>query len=97
MSNIGFLCCKIFLPSKLVYKELKIEIEKELEEENWLTPKDVLDWIKKEFPINSHLSYSQVDTIVQEWRKKNFAAKEAYVTQHSLNKSGLPFLRCQLQ
>jgi len=46
---------------------MKIEIEKKLEE---TTPIEVLKWVEDNFPINQHLSYSQIDEIVQSWRKK---------------------------
>ena len=72
---------------------MKIEIEKRLEEQNWLTAGDILSWIKKEFPIDKHLSYSQVENIVEYWRKKNNVYKESYILQHGLNKAGLPFFR----
>lgn len=82
------------IPSSIrIYKTTKIEIEKKLEEEDWLTPLQVLKWIQDKFPLESHLSYSQVDEIVQSWRKKNSASKESYVFAHSKTKTGLPFLR----
>ena len=72
---------------------MKIEIEKKLEGENWLTPGEVLDWIKSNYPLNQHLSYSQVSEAVQSWREKNNVYKESYIFKHSLNKAGLEFLR----
>ena len=45
--------------NRVKYKTMKIEVEKKLEDEDWLTPGEVLDWIKKEFPTDMHLSYSQ--------------------------------------
>ena len=80
--------------NKRNYKTMKIEIHKKLEEENSMTPGEALDWIKKNFNIDNHLSYSQVDEIIQEWRKKNYITKESYIFHNTLNKSGLPFLRC---
>jgi len=74
-------------------KTMKIEIEKKLEGENWLTPAEVLDWIKSNCPLNQHLSYSQVSEAVQSWREKNNVYKESYIFKHSLNKAGLEFLR----
>jgi len=61
-----------------------------------LTPGEVLTWIKENFTIDKHLNYSQVDNIVQYWRKKHNAFKESYINQHSLNSAGLPFLRAHL-
>jgi len=54
---------------------MKIEIEKKLEGENWLTPGEVLDWIKSNYPLNQHLSYSQVSEAVQSWREKTMSTK----------------------
>ena len=51
--------------NKLVYKKMKIEVEKKLEEENWLSPGELLNWINKSFPVDSHLNYQQIDQIVQ--------------------------------
>ena len=79
--------------NKMVYKLMKLEIEKKLEDESWLTPKEVLDWNKDNFSIDKHLSYSQIDDIVQCWRKKNSATKDTYIDQHPSNRVGLPFLR----
>ena len=87
---------KLLYQSKATFKIMKTEIEKKLENSSWLTPKEVLDWIQKEFTIDCHLSYSQVEGVVKEWRKKNFASKEEYVLQNSTNKTGLPFLRAHL-
>ena len=78
---------------KKAYKTVKIEIEKKLEEENWLTPGEILKWVKEHFTIDMHLSYSQVDDLVQYWRKKNNIFKEFYIFEHSSNKAGLPFFR----
>ena len=78
---------------KRIYKTMKIEIEKKLEEESWSTPGEILSWIKLNFPIENHLHYSQVDDIVQYWRRKNNSYKESYIIEHSLNNAGLPFLR----
>jgi len=79
--------------NKINYKTMKIEIEKKLEDENWPTPKEVLDWIKKSFEIANHLTYNQVEEIVTSWRKKNSVIKDQYIFQNTLNKKGLPFLR----
>ena len=79
--------------NKMVYKLMKLEIEKKLEDESWLTPKEVLDWNKDNFSIDKHLSYSQIDDIVQCWRKKDSATKDTYIDQHPSNRVGLPFLR----
>jgi len=72
---------------------MKIEIERKLEEEDWLTPGQVLKWVQLNFSLDCHLSYSQVDEIVQSWRKKNSASKESYIFSHSRNRAGLTFLR----
>ena len=79
--------------STRTYKTMKIEIIKKLEEEDWLTPSQVLKWIELNFPLDCHLSYSQVDEIVQAWRKKNSATKESYIFSHSKNRTGLTFFR----
>ena len=79
--------------NKLVYKKMKIEIEKKLEEEDWSTPAEILKWILANFSIQNHLSYSHVDEIVQTWRRKNIVSKESYIFSHNKNKAGLPFLR----
>ena len=79
--------------NKRIYKTMKLAIEKKLEEENWSTPGEILNWIKAEFSIDHHLSYAQVNEVVQTWREKNSVMKESYILQHSLNKTGLTFLR----
>jgi hypothetical protein len=80
-------------PTKKLYKVMKEEVNKKLEEEDWLTPIEIVKWIKATFPINQHLNYSQVDEIVQDWRKIHNVSKESYVFQHPNTKSGLRFLR----
>ena len=82
--------------SKINYKTMKIEVEKKLEDENWLTPSEVLEWIKTNFDIQNHLSYQQVEEIISAWRKKTCVTKEFYILQNTLNKTGLPFLRAYL-
>ena len=72
---------------------MRLEIEKHLEEHNWVTPGDALKWIKENFTIDMHLSYQQTDDIVQGWRTKNNIYKEYYIHEHSTNKAGLPFFR----
>jgi len=79
--------------NKANYKTMKCEIEKQLEEKNWLTPGEILSWMKENFTVEKLLSYSQVDDIVQYWRRKNNVYQESYIFQHTLNKSGLPFFR----
>lgn len=80
-------------PNRKIYQNMKIQIEKKLESENWLTPGEVETWMKAEFPIENHFSYQQIHEIVQNWRQNNNAYKESYIFQHSVNKVGLPFFR----
>ena len=44
--------------AKRTYKTMKLSIEKHLEDHSWLTPGEVLKWIKESFSIDMHLSYS---------------------------------------
>ena len=94
--TIGEQGIQTFEANKQMYKTMKIEIIKKLEEQDWLTPGEILDWIKKNFPVNMHLSYNRVNDIVQYWRKTNNVTKESYALSHTQNKTGLPFLRAFL-
>jgi len=78
-------------PKKLAYKEMKQEIEKKLENESWLSPKQIEEWINKEFPIDKHLSYGQIDQIVQSWRKKILPLKKPMFIIILLPKTGFLF------
>ena len=80
-------------PDKRMYKSMVLEIEKKLEDQNWLTPAEVLKWIKSSYTIEKHLDYTQVHDIVKNWREKNSANKDTYIFKNNLNKNGLPFLR----
>ena len=77
----------------LIYKNMKENIEKKLEESDWMTPGELITWIKGTFPLDHQLSYSQVDEIVKSWRRMNLVTREAYVFQHTKNRANLTFLR----
>jgi hypothetical protein len=80
-------------PRTQLYKKMKIEIEKKLEEENWLSIFELNKLMISTFEIDQHLSYAQVSDIVKDWRKVNDVAKDSYILAHQLNKENLPFFR----
>ena len=80
-------------PLKKNYKIMKEEVEQKLDEEEWLTAGQVLEWLKSKVHIGKHRSYKQTDEIVQNWRKKNSITKETCIYNHPNTISGSPFLR----
>jgi len=76
-----------------LYKEMKLEVEKKLDQENWLSIHETYKWIIENFEISKHLSYEQVNDIVKEWRKQNDVSKDSYILAHQMNKKNLPFFR----
>ena len=73
---------------------MKQVIEKNLRVKLGLLKNKYRICLKKNIRLTN--TYTQIDQIVQHWRKRNFASQKTYVQQHSLTQSGLPFLRAQL-
>ena len=72
---------------------MRIEIEKKLELENWLSVQDVYKWVCDNHSSDKHLTYSQVDDVVKSWRKSNSITTEAFISNNPNNKTGLPLFR----
>ena len=74
---------------------MKDYIRNRLEENNWLTPKDVEQVIKKDttLTLDKMLSLSQITDIIKSWREETNTTKDLYVENYPLNANNLAFLR----
>ena len=82
---------KYLNPRTKIYKTMKLEIEKKLENENWLSILGVPQWKCQNYSLDHQLSYPQVDDIVKLGRKQNCLSSETYVINNPNNKNGRVF------